>query len=123
MEEYRLQGRGGSGIINCKITDKNGPVVQAMHVDDDHQVMVITAFGKIIRTDVRSISLMGRPTQGVRLIHLEEGDRVVAVERVAEKDIDNGAGPEGPGNGEGAAEVGPVRPIAPVPGDGEAGDA
>ena len=123
VEEYRLQRRGGSGIINCKITDKNGPVVQAMHVDADDQVMVITAFGKIIRTDVRSISLMGRPTQGVRLIHLDEGDRVVAVERVAEKDIDNGTGPEGPGNGEGTAEDGPARPIAPVPADGDGDDA
>ncbi len=98
LGEYRLQGRGGSGIINCKITDKNGPVVKAMEVGADHQVMVITAFGKIIRTDVRDISLFGRPTQGVRLINLDEGDSVVAVARVAEQEVDPGEGgePEAP---------------------------
>jgi DNA gyrase subunit A len=98
LGEYRLQGRGGSGIINCKITDKNGPVVKAMEVGADHQVMVITAFGKIIRTDVRDISLFGRPTQGVRLINLDEGDSVVAVARVAEQEDDPGEGgaPEAP---------------------------
>ena len=86
IPEYRLQGRGGSGIINLKVTDKTGPVVQVMQVVDHNQVMVITAFGKIIRTAVRDISLLGRPTQGVRLIHLDEGDTVVAVARVAEGD-------------------------------------
>jgi DNA gyrase subunit A len=86
LPEYRLQGRGGSGIINLKVTEKTGPVVQVMQVADPHQVMVITAFGKIIRTHVRNISLLGRPTQGVRLIHLDEGDTVVAVARVAEGD-------------------------------------
>jgi DNA gyrase subunit A len=88
VEEYRLQGRGGTGIINLKVTDKTGPVVQVMEVSVDDQVMVITAFGKIIRTNVRDISILGRPTQGVRLIHLDEGDTVVAVARVAEGDAD-----------------------------------
>ncbi len=88
VEEYRLQGRGGTGIINLKVTDKTGPVVQVMEVSGDDQVMVITAFGKIIRTNVRDISILGRPTQGVRLIHLDEGDTVVAVARVAEGDAD-----------------------------------
>jgi len=96
--EYRLQGRGGSGIINLKVTDKTGPVVKVMEVSDDDQVMVITAFGKIIRTNVRDISILGRPTQGVRLIHLEDGDAVVGVARVAEKDD---AGGDRPGNGNG----------------------
>jgi DNA gyrase subunit A len=86
VAEYRLQGRGGSGIINLKVTDKTGPVVQVMQVADHDQVMVITAFGKIIRTRVRDISLLGRPTQGVRLIHLDDQDTVVAVARVAEGD-------------------------------------
>jgi DNA gyrase subunit A len=84
VEEYRLQGRGGTGIINLRVTDKTGPVVQAMQVGTGDQVMVITAYGKIIRTRVDHISLLGRPTQGVRLIHLDDGDSVVAVARVAE---------------------------------------
>jgi DNA gyrase subunit A len=96
--EYRLQGRGGSGIINLRVTDKTGPVVKVMEVADDDQVMVITAFGKIIRTNVRDISILGRPTQGVRLIHLEDGDAVVSVARVAEKDDPGG---DRPGNGGG----------------------
>jgi DNA gyrase subunit A len=108
LPEYRLQGRGGSGIINLKVTDKTGPVVQVMQVDDHNQVMVITAFGKIIRTAVRDISLLGRPTQGVRLIHLDEGDTVVAVARIAEGDEEtdgaapaSGAGPAAGGPGAG----------------------
>jgi DNA gyrase subunit A len=102
LEEYRLQGRGGSGIINLKVSDKTGPVVQVMQVTDQNQVMVITSFGKIIRTSVRGISVLGRPTQGVRLINLEEGDKVVAVARVAEgeEDPEGGSPPGGaPGPG------------------------
>ncbi|HEV8199450.1 MAG TPA: DNA gyrase subunit A [Candidatus Polarisedimenticolia bacterium] len=99
VAEYRLQGRGGSGIINLKVTDKTGPVVQVMQVADHDQVMVITAFGKIIRTRVRDISLLGRPTQGVRLIHLEDEDTVVAVARVAEGDDESETGSGNGGNG------------------------
>ncbi len=113
VEEYRLQGRGGTGIINLKVTDKTGPVVQVMEVAADDQVMVITAFGKIIRTNVRDISLLGRPTQGVRLIHLEEGDTVVAVARVAEGDAD----PLGAGNG-GTAGAAGGSAAAPAGGNG-----
>jgi DNA gyrase subunit A len=112
IAEYRLQGRGGSGIINCKITEKNGPVVQAMEVSSDDQVMVITEHGKIIRTDVRAISLLGRPTQGVRLIHLEEGDSVVAVAPVAERDDDPARG----GDAEAEEEI-----QGPTGTDGEGG--
>jgi DNA gyrase subunit A len=116
--EYRLQGRGGSGIINCKVTDKNGPVVEAMEVEPDDQVMVITEHGKIIRTDVRDISLFGRPTQGVRLIHLEEGDSVVAVARVAERDDEPGRGGAA---GDEEAPAGPGRPDAGAPEETPAG--
>jgi len=116
VAEYRLQGRGGSGIINLKVTDKTGPVVKVMEVAIDDQIMVITAFGKIIRTNVRDISLLGRPTQGVRLIHLEEGDAVVAVARVAEGDADQ-ADNGGPAGG---AAGGPV--VAPPAGNGADGE-
>jgi DNA gyrase subunit A len=113
IAEYRLQGRGGSGIISLKVTEKTGPVVQAMEVSGDDQVMVITAYGKIIRTNVKDISLLGRPTQGVRLIHLEDDDRVVAVARVAEKDNDGNetpareaGGARGPAANEGGSPAG-----------------
>ena len=112
VEEYRLQGRGGSGIINLKVTDKTGPVVKVMEVAGDDQVMVITAFGKIIRTNVRDISILGRPTQGVRLIHLDEGDTVVAVARVAEGDVDQGdAGGGAPGDGGAGTEPSAAQPL------------
>jgi DNA gyrase subunit A len=124
VAEYRLQGRGGSGIINLKVTDKTGPVVQVMQVADHDQVVVITAFGKIIRTRVRDISLLGRPTQGVRLIHLDDQDTVVAVARVAEGDDESAAEPgSGPGgNGRGAAGDGDAPPAGgtPAPGAPEA---
>jgi DNA gyrase subunit A len=108
VEEYRLQGRGGTGIINLKVTDKTGPVVQVMEVGVDDQVVVITEYGKIIRTNVRDISLLGRPTQGVRLIHLDEGDSVVAVARVAEGDADQAV--EGVGGTAGTAGGSGVSP-------------
>src|SRR3989441_115915 len=110
VEDYRLQGRGGSGIINLKVTDKTGPVVQVMEVAEDDQVMVITAFGKIIRTNVRDISILGRPTQGVRLIHLEEGDTAVAGAQVAEGDADPADGGDPSGHAGAAAVPGAVQP-------------
>src|SRR2546422_337582 len=120
LEEYRLQGRGGSGIINLKVTEKTGPVVKVMEVSVDDQVMVITAFGKIIRTNVRDISILGRPTQGVRLIHLDEGDTVVAVARVAEGDADQSDSGGGP-PGDGGAGVEPSA-TQPLPSGGNGGD-
>ena len=93
VPEYRLQGRGGSGIINLKVTEKTGPVVQVLEVSRDDQVMLITAYGKIIRTDVKDVSILGRPTQGVRLMHIGEGDTVVAVARVADRDDENRSSP------------------------------
>ncbi len=103
-------GRGGTGIINLKVTDKTGTVVQVMEVGVDDQVVVITEYGKIIRTNVRDISLLGRPTQGVRLIHLDEGDSVVAVARVAEGDADQAVegvgGTAGTAGGSGATPEG-----------------
>ena len=85
LEEYRIQGRGGSGIINMRVTGRNGPVVASFQVAPEDQVLLITAQGKIIRMDVAGISRIGRAAQGVRLIQLEEGDAVVAAIRTAER--------------------------------------
>ncbi|HKV94203.1 MAG TPA: DNA gyrase subunit A, partial [Candidatus Angelobacter sp.] len=76
VEEYRLQSRGGKGVINVKTTARNGNVVGIMLVDESSEVMLISQFGKIIRIDTTTIREAGRSTQGVRLLHLEEGDRV-----------------------------------------------
>ncbi len=84
--EYRFQGRGGSGVINIKVTDKNGPVAGIKSVSDADQLLLITQSGMLIRIKVKDIRETGRAAQGVRLIYLEEGDRVVAVAKLAETD-------------------------------------
>ena len=87
MEEYRLQARGGKGIITMKTTtDKTGRVVGVQQVTDDDQLMLVTNIGKIIRLRVKDIRVIGRNTQGVHLIGLEEGERVVSLARLAEKE-------------------------------------
>ena len=86
VKEYRKQGRGGSGIRNIKTTARNGKVVGVMEVRAEDQIMMITLNGKIIRMRVKGISTIGRSTQGVRLIDLEEGDAVVSVVKLAEKE-------------------------------------
>ncbi|HEU4345094.1 MAG TPA: DNA gyrase subunit A [Candidatus Binatia bacterium] len=86
MEEYRLQSRGGKGIITMKTTDKTGLVMGVQQVTEDDQLMLVTNIGKIIRLRVKDIRVIGRNTQGVRLIDLEEGERVVSLARLAEKD-------------------------------------
>ena len=78
VDEYRLQTRGGKGVINVKTTERNGKVVAIMLVTEDAEAMVISQYGKIIRTSTDSIREAGRSTQGVRLLHLEPGDKVAA---------------------------------------------
>ncbi|MFQ5596495.1 MAG: DNA gyrase subunit A [Nitrospiria bacterium] len=85
LAEYRRQGRGGQGIITIQTSERNGPVVDAFQVDQEDEVMIITANGKIVRLKMDDIRVIGRNTQGVRLIDMEQGDRVVRVARLAEK--------------------------------------
>jgi DNA gyrase subunit A len=84
--EYRIQNRGGSGIFTVKRTQKTGDVVSIKTVADEDELMLISDQGKIIRLRAVDIPIQGRTTQGVRLITLEEGERVVAVARLAEKE-------------------------------------
>ncbi len=92
MDEYRLTRRGGKGIITMKTTDKTGLVVGVRMVTDDDDIMLVTDGGKVIRTPVRGISVIGRNTQGVRLIDLGEGEKVGGVARLAEKEEDDEPG-------------------------------
>ena len=101
LGEYRLQSRGGKGLINIKTSERNGPVVGVNFLRADEQVMLITEKGMIIRLNTADISTIGRNTQGVRLIQLEEGDHLVSVARLAEREEDE----ESPGD--------PVGPGAP----------
>jgi DNA gyrase subunit A len=84
--EYRFQGRGGSGVINIRVTEKNGPVAGIKSVTDADQLLLITESGMLIRIKVKDIRETGRAAQGVKLIDLDEGDRVVAVAKLAEPD-------------------------------------
>src|SRR3989475_1678829 len=78
VEEYRTQGRGGKGVINVKTTEKNGKVVAIMRVQEDSDILVMSANGKLIRVSAQDIRAVGRATQGVRLIQVEEEDKVTA---------------------------------------------
>jgi DNA gyrase subunit A len=84
--EYRIQARGGMGLITIKTTQRNGPVVGVFHVINEDQLMLITDTGRIIRTRVHEISVIGRNTQGVKLIEVEPEERVVGVARLEEKE-------------------------------------
>jgi len=93
-DEYRLQSRGGKGVINVKTTERNGKVVSISQVAEDSDVMIISQYGKIIRTETKQIREAGRSTQGVRLLNLEAGDKVAATSLIAPEE------PTGNGNGE-----------------------
>src|SRR5271165_4922390 len=96
VEEYRLQSRGGKGIINVKTTSRNGKVVSIMLVNEESELMVISQFGKIIRIGTKTIRECGRSSQGVRLLHMEEGDRVAATSVIPpEEATENGNGESG----------------------------
>jgi DNA gyrase subunit A len=82
IEEHPVQGRGGQGVICIQTSERNGPVVGALQVAPDDELMLITSGGTLVRTPVADISTMGRNTQGVRLIRLDEGDRLVGISRV-----------------------------------------
>jgi DNA gyrase subunit A len=86
MDEYRVQSRGGIGIINIQTSDRNGKVVGIARVTDEDELMLITQQGKILRMASKDIRTIGRSTQGVRLIDIEGDDRAVSIARLAEKD-------------------------------------
>src|SRR5215213_2853100 len=95
LEEYRLQSRGGVGIINIQTSDRNGKVVGVAYVHDDDELMLISQQGMILRMKAGDVRVIGRATQGVRLIEMEEGDQVVAIAKLIEREDDVN------GNGEG----------------------
>ena len=90
LDDYRLQKRGGQGVITIRTTDRNGEVVSVAQVMDDDEVMLITDGGKVLRSPVTGISTMGRATQGVRVMNLNAGEKLVAMARLAESDIADG---------------------------------
>ena len=96
IEDYRVQRRGGQGIINIKTTARNGQVVGVTQVVDGDDVMLITDAGKVLRCSVDGISTMGRATQGVRVMNLSSDESLVTVARLAEGDaVPDAEGEEG----------------------------
>src|SRR5688572_5792102 len=93
LDEYRMQSRGGVGIINIQTSDRNGKVVGIAYVHDDDELMLISQQGMILRMKAGDIRTIGRATQGVRLIEMEEGDAVVSVAKLAEKEEDSDESP------------------------------
>ncbi|MCF6266388.1 MAG: DNA gyrase subunit A [Desulfuromusa sp.] len=93
ISEYRVQSRGGKGIITIKTNERNGHVVAIRMVDDESDLMFITNRGKLLRTKVKNIRAIGRNTQGVRMMVLEDDELIVSVAKLAEKDTVDGVAP------------------------------
>jgi DNA gyrase subunit A len=110
LDEYRIQSRGGIGIINIQTSDRNGKVVGIAFVHDDDELMLISQQGKILRMVSRGVRAIGRATQGVRLIGVDEGDQVVSLAKLAEREEEeNGSeAPPPPESPEGPPESGGV---------------
>ena len=83
-EEYRRQGRAGQGLISIRTSGRNGAVIGAELVEGNDEIMLITDGGKLVRTRVNEVSVLGRNTQGVKLISLADGERLVGLERIAD---------------------------------------
>jgi len=92
LDDYRLTARGGKGVINMKITPRTGKVVSILLVKEDSEIMIVSQNGKIIRIESSTIRQAGRSTQGVRLVTLEEGDKVAAASVIPETEEINGQG-------------------------------
>jgi DNA gyrase subunit A len=103
IADYPRHGRGGQGVIAIQASERNGAVIGAVLVEEDDEVMLISTGGVLIRTAVAQIREMGRSTQGVTLISLDEGEKLAGVERIEERDV-NG---NGDGNGQGPGGIDP----------------
>lgn len=96
VEDFPMHGRGGQGVIALQISERNGQMVGALLVKPDDEIMLISSNGTLVRTPVGEISIQGRNTQGVRLIRLDEGDRLVGLERILADGADGEEGGEPP---------------------------
>jgi DNA gyrase subunit A len=94
LDDFPVHGRGGQGVIALQTTERNGDVVAALQVSAEHELMLISTNGTLVRTPVSDVSIVGRNTQGVRLIRLDDGDKLTGVERVA--NLGEEFGPEVP---------------------------
>ena len=121
VSEFRLQGRGGYGVALIKLTKKNGNVVGMHHVYEDDQLLMVTEGGILIRMNVSEIRRIGRATQGVRLIRLDEGDRVVSV-AVTGADAETDAETDAHDDVDGGEQDDALDATTAAEGDDDAGD-
>ncbi len=112
LKDFPVHGRGGQGVIALQTTERNGSTVAALQVQTDQEIMMISSNGTLVRTGVSEISIVGRNTQGVRLIRLDEGERLVSVEGIASLGDDESVNPvEGAAaSAEGASSSAPDAP-------------
>jgi DNA gyrase subunit A len=89
IEEYRVQSRGGVGIINIAATERNGEVVGVAYVQDGDELLLITQQGMILRMQTNGVRAIGRATQGVKIIEIEGEDQVVSIAKLAERDVED----------------------------------
>ena len=89
IEDYRIQGRGGKGVFSIKTSKRNGKMVSLLLVDDNDELMMVTDKGKLIRTSNESINVISRNTQGVRLINLSSGEKLIGIARLPEEEKDD----------------------------------
>ncbi|MFN3191904.1 MAG: DNA gyrase subunit A [Aureliella sp.] len=104
-QSYRTQKRGGGGLMDIKATKRNGPVVGIVNVTDEHEILMITSRGKIQRLAAKEIGIIGRNTQGVRIMSMDDGDTLSAIVRVPREDVDDE---------EVEAAAGPATPETPA---------
>ncbi len=119
FDEYRVQSRGGKGIITMKTTDKTGGIVGALTVHEHDEIMLITNGGQMVRTKVDQIREAGRNTMGVRLINMDKNDKLQAIARVIDEDEDGNDSPEGETGESPAGSDGPDSNTEPVTENGQ----
>jgi DNA gyrase subunit A len=90
LDDFPSHGRGGQGVIALQTSDRNGTTVAALQVTAGHEIMLISSTGTLVRTPIDEVSVLGRNTQGVRLIRLAEGERLVGIERIESLDANGG---------------------------------
>lgn len=128
IDQYRLQGRGGKGVINIKTSEKTGDVVAIKSVSEDDQLMVITKKGVVNRQHVSEIRVIGRATQGVRLVNLDKKDTVMDVARIIQDDeelddqVEGVEGEVGQPDGDDAGEIVAEEPVDHLTAEAEDGD-
>jgi len=114
LDDFPLHGRGGQGVIAMQTSERNGRMVAALQVRPEHELMLISSNGTLVRTPVGEISVVGRNTQGVRLIRLDDGERLIGIERIDEPP-DAPTEPEAAGAPEPAPDAAPDAALDPAP--------